>query len=29
VPHAAFEHPATPPDAELRESIELRCLVVY
>ena len=29
VPHAAFDHPDTPPDAPLRESIELRCLVVY
>jgi hypothetical protein len=28
-PHAAFDHPSTPPDAPLRESIELRCLVVY
>jgi hypothetical protein len=29
VPHAAFDHPHMPPDAPLRESIELRCLVVY
>jgi hypothetical protein len=29
VPHAAFDHPHAPPDAPLRESIELRCLVVY
>lgn len=28
-PHAAFDHPDMPPDAPLRESIELRCLVVY
>ena len=28
-PHAAFDHPDTPPDAPLRESIEIRCLVVY
>jgi hypothetical protein len=28
-PHAAFDHPECPPDAPLRESIELRCLVVY
>lgn len=28
-PHAAFDHPRSPPDAPLRESIELRCLVVY
>ncbi|NML17250.1 CmcJ/NvfI family oxidoreductase [Azohydromonas caseinilytica] len=28
-PHAAFDYPDTPPDAPLRESIELRCLVVY
>jgi len=28
-PHAAFDHPNTPPDAPLRESIEVRCLVVY
>lgn len=29
VPHAAFDLPAIPPDAPLRESIEVRCLVVY
>lgn len=28
-PHAAFDHPHTPPGTPLRESIELRCLVVY
>ncbi len=28
-PHAAFDHPDMPPDAPLRESIEIRCLVVY
>lgn len=28
-PHAAFDDPTTPPDAPPRESIELRCLVVY
>jgi hypothetical protein len=28
-PHAAFDHPDAPIDAPLRESIELRCLVVY
>jgi hypothetical protein len=28
-PHAAFDHPQTPPDAPLRQSIEARCLVVY
>lgn len=28
-PHAAFDHPHTPADAPLRESIELRCLVTY
>jgi hypothetical protein len=27
--HAAFDLPDTPPDAPLRESIEIRCLVVY
>ncbi len=27
--HAAFDLPAVPPDAPLRESIELRCLVVH
>lgn len=28
-PHTAFDLPVIPPDAPLRESIELRCLVVY
>ncbi|MES2948611.1 MAG: CmcJ/NvfI family oxidoreductase [Pseudomonadota bacterium] len=28
-PHAAFDLPKPPPEAPLRESIELRCLVVY
>lgn len=28
-PHAAFEHPDTPPDAPPRESVELRCLVLF
>jgi len=28
-PHAAFDHPATPPGAPLRESIEARVLVVF
>ena len=28
-PHAAFDHPLTPADAPLRESIELRCLLIY
>jgi hypothetical protein len=28
-PHAAFDHPGTPPDAPLRESIEARILVLY
>lgn len=28
-PHTAFDLPDIPPDAALRESIELRCLVVY
>jgi hypothetical protein len=28
-PHAAFDHPDTPREAPLRESIEVRCLVVY
>jgi len=28
-PHAAFEHPAAPPDAPPRESIEIRCLLIY
>ena len=29
VPHAAFDHPATPHDAPLRESIEARVLVTF
>lgn len=29
VPHAAFDLPHIPADAPLRESIELRCLVIY
>ena len=29
VPHAAFEHPDAEPDAPPRESIEVRCLVVF
>ncbi|TFK33594.1 hypothetical protein BDQ12DRAFT_657770 [Crucibulum laeve] len=28
-PHTAFQDPSTPPDAPLRESIELRALVFY
>lgn len=28
-PHGAFDHPDAPPDHPARESIELRCLVVY
>ncbi|MFL6675013.1 MAG: CmcJ/NvfI family oxidoreductase [Massilia sp.] len=28
-PHAAFEHPAAPAGAPLRESIEIRCLLVF
>lgn len=28
-PHAAFDHPHMPIDAPLRESIEIRCLLVY
>ena len=28
-PHTAFVDPSTPPDAPLRESIELRALVFY
>lgn len=28
-PHAAFEHPFTPPDAPPRVSIEIRCLLIY
>jgi hypothetical protein len=29
VPHAAFDHPDAPPDAPPRESIEVRCLVLF
>jgi hypothetical protein len=29
VPHAAFDHPETPDDAPLRQSIEARVLVVF
>jgi len=29
VPHTGFQHPACPPDAPLRESIEARTLVVF
>ncbi|EPQ50922.1 hypothetical protein GLOTRDRAFT_24512, partial [Gloeophyllum trabeum ATCC 11539] len=29
VPHTAFKDPSTPPEAPLRESIELRALVFY
>jgi hypothetical protein len=29
VPHAAFDHPDTPAQAPLRESIEARVLVVF
>ena len=29
VPHTAFDLPDIPADAPLRESIELRCLVVF
>jgi hypothetical protein len=29
VPHAAFDHPHTPPHAPPRQSIEVRCLVLY
>jgi hypothetical protein len=29
VPHAAFDHPDAPADAPPRESIEVRCLVIY
>ncbi len=29
VPHAAFDHPATPPDAPPRQSIEARVLVTF
>ncbi len=28
-PHAAFVHPATPEGTPLRESIEIRCLLIY
>ncbi|WP_394828795.1 CmcJ/NvfI family oxidoreductase [Pendulispora albinea] len=28
-PHAAFDHPETPPDHPPRESMEVRCLLVY
>ena len=28
-PHAAFEHPGAPLDAPPRESIEIRCLLIY
>lgn len=28
-PHAAFAHPATPAEAPPRESIEIRCLLIY
>jgi hypothetical protein len=28
-PHAAFEHPVAPAGAPLRESIEIRCLLVF
>jgi hypothetical protein len=28
-PHAAFAHPLASPNARKRESIEVRCLVVY
>jgi hypothetical protein len=28
-PHAAFAHPATPPGAPPRESIEIRCLLIF
>lgn len=28
-PHAAFEHPHAPLDAPLRESIEIRCLLLF
>lgn len=28
-PHTSFTDPTTPPDAHLRESIELRALVFY
>jgi hypothetical protein len=28
-PHAAFKHPGTPVDAEPRENVEVRCLVLH
>lgn len=28
-PHAAFTHPCTPPDTPPRESIEIRCLLIF
>jgi hypothetical protein len=28
-PHAAFAHPATPPETPPRESIEIRCLLIF
>ena len=28
-PHTAFADPTTPPDAPLRQSIEIRALVFY
>jgi hypothetical protein len=28
-PHSAFDLPDIPPDALLRQSIEIRCLVTY
>lgn len=28
-PHAAFDHPAMPPEATPRQSIEIRCLVTF
>jgi hypothetical protein len=28
-PHAAFAHPATPPGTPPRESIEIRCLLIF
>jgi len=28
-PHSAFDLPDVPPDTPLRESIEVRCLVVF
>jgi hypothetical protein len=29
IPHSAFDLPDIPSDALLRESIEVRCLVIY